>query len=462
MENLGHSITLDYSVSDALNFKSITAYRSMMSNGDGSLSGQGRLYGFVLNPLTFAPAGVQPVTPYSLDCTGTSQDSCYNITQYQYSEELQASGSIDRFKYIGGLYLFEEHVGEVDPQSYTFLVGPAAGLNLGVTNHFVGRSTSYAAYSQVSYTPPILDDKLEITGGFRYSRDEKAYYILTPSTYESHSYNGPSGDFTVKYQWTQDIMAYFRFANSYKAGGFNARTPAPAYQPEYATNYEVGVKSEWFDKRLSLNADIFYTPYTNQQITTTVPVGGGEVSSITVNLGQSTYLGGELEATVRPADGWLVNVSLGYTDAEMQRYPYVLNGVVTNVAGVAKFPYFSKASLNTGVQYTFDPMPFGTLSLRLDFAYKSGENFAANPYQSPLIDTIASDALKDLSGNITLAHIPLGFGKTELDASVYGRNLLNQAWRVEGVDFSAFAPGGFGIDAYNRPRVIGFNVTAKY
>jgi iron complex outermembrane receptor protein len=464
LEALGHALTLEYAVSDALNFKSITAYRSMALNARTSLAGQGELYAFALNPPTYQTGGVERVTPYEVECTGTSEDSCDNQHQYQFSQELQVSGALDSIKYVGGLYYFTEHVGEYDPQFYTFVLNPYVGLNLNAADHYVGKSTSYAAFGQASYTPPILDDRLELTGGMRYTRDEKAVDIFTSSRLLSHRFNALNGDFTANFQWTPDIMTYFRFANAYKAGGFNARDPGPGYQPENADNYEAGVKSDLLDRHLRVNADIFYTQYANQQISSFVAnsAAGGAVSTITVNAGQSTYLGGELEVTIIPAHGWQIDTSFGYTDAEFQQYPYTIGGVVTNIANIVKFPYFSKASFNAGFQYTFDPLSFGDLSMRVDFSYKSGEVFHPNPLQSPLNDIIASDALKDLSANITLAHVPLGYGNSELQASVYGRNLINQAWRVQGIDFSAFAPAGFGIDAYNRPRVLGFNLTATY
>jgi len=466
LEALGHGLTLNYSLNDALNFKSITAYRSMAMNAHESLVGQGLLYGFVLDPVTFAPAGIQRVTPYEVQCTGTSDASCDNQHQYQLSEEFQVYGTIDRFKYTGGLYYFMEHVGEIDPQFYTYVLSPQAGLSFHPEDRYRAKSTSYAAFGQTTYTPPILDDKLQITGGVRYTRDEKSVDIATnsPERLLSHRFGALSGDFTANYQWTPEVMSYLRFANSYKAGGFNARDPGPGYQPEYANNFEGGIKSDWFDKHLRINADIFYTEYSNQQISTFAATPGGTPQTITINAGASTYLGGELEVTVIPADGWQIDTSFGYTDAEFQQFPYFnpATGTTINVADIAKFPYFSKASFNTGVQYSFEPMSFGDLSVRADFAYKSGEVFHPNPLQDPLTDVLASKSLTDLSANVTLANIPLGYGNSTMKASVYGRNLLNQAWRTQGIDFSAFAPGGFGDNVYSRLRVIGFNLTYEF
>jgi iron complex outermembrane receptor protein len=340
-----------------------------------------------------------------------------------------------------------------------------AGATFNALDNYVGKSTSYAAYAQTTYTPPILDGNLDLTGGVRFTRDEKAVDIFNQDRQLSHRFNALSGDFTINYRFSPDVMGYFRFANSYKAGGFNARDPGPGYQPEYANNFEGGLKSDWFNKHLRVNADIFYTEYTNQQISTFVALTGNQgagTATITVNAGASTYFGGELEATIIPADGWEINTSFGYTDANYQQFPYAVNGTNVNVADIAKFPYFSKASFNTGIQYTFDPMPWGDLSARADFAYKSGQVFHPNPLQDPLEDVLASQSQTDLGANITMAHIPTGYGKSEFTAEVYGRNLLDQHLRLQAVDFSAFAPGGFGNDTYSRGRVLGFSLKVDY
>src|SRR6185369_12648530 len=107
-------------------------------------------------------------------------------------------------------------------------------------------------------------------GGFRFTRDEKAVHIFKtvsdPELATSKRFNAPSGDFTAKYQWTPDFMTYFRYANGYKAGGFNGRQALnpDGYGPETANSFEGGIKSEFFDRHLRFNADLFYTVYDNK------------------------------------------------------------------------------------------------------------------------------------------------------------------------------------------------------
>ncbi|HLZ07682.1 MAG TPA: TonB-dependent receptor, partial [Chloroflexota bacterium] len=326
-ETMGNSLTVNYAFADWLNLKSITALRSLHFEDYSSLTGQGDLRG-----PTFA--GVEQITPYSLICFSAGTRFCDNQNQNQVSEEFQAAGDIGSFKYVAGLYYFTEHVGETDPQFVDF---PVSGVSVGlpppivsllpggyigypttILNDYSGKSTTYAVFGELSYKPEAFDDQLELTGGFRFTRDEKAVHIFpTPSDVEllaSKRFNAPSGDFTAKYQWTPDLMTYFRYANGYRSGGYNARQDLNpnGYGPETANSFEWGIKSELLDHRLRFNADLFYTIYDNKQVTSFVPVNGSPVSN-TVNVGSATYLGGELDVTYVPDQNWEFDLSFGYT-----------------------------------------------------------------------------------------------------------------------------------------------------
>ena len=480
LETLGYSLTLNYEFGDALSLKSISAYRSLAEADPATLDGQGVLMGPVFN--ANGGVSVAPVKPYEVTCpNGPGPEGCDNQHQWQISQEIQASGTIDRVKYVSGLYYFEEQVGDNDPQSFTVPIPtgnpalPYIGANQFLTYEYTGKSTSYAAYGQAIYTPPVLDDKLQITGGLRFTRDEKSVAIVQPAAVRgAHRFNALSGEATLKYQWTPDIQTYFRFANAYKAGGFNGRdvtsfpNPAVGYAPETANSYEIGTHADFFEHHLRVNADVFYTEYSNQQIATIVSTPTNPAVTETLNSGASTYLGGELEVSVIPAEGWLVDLNFGYVDPEFQTFntfPNGLNGTPVNIATIATFPYTSKATMDIGLQYTFPAFSFGDLSARVNFGYKSGVVYGANPIANPLNDIVASQAENDLGANVTLANIPLGWRDSTMEMDVYGKNLLNQHRRVQGIDFSSLAfaaPGGFGINAYARPMVIGFDVSFKY
>src|SRR6185437_5309228 len=108
-----------------------------------------------------------------------------------------------------------------------FLLSPTLGFNTAAATIAQQSSTSAAAFGQASYTPPILDDKFEITGGLRFTRDAKSVIQSQPFTaIETHHFYDPSYAGTLNFQLTDDLMAYFRVSTGYRSGGFNIRAQA--------------------------------------------------------------------------------------------------------------------------------------------------------------------------------------------------------------------------------------------
>ena len=505
-EILGHSLTLDYDFSDALRLKSITAYRSLANDGHADQAGQGLLLGPVLNSTTGAVT-VQQVHPFLTLCPGDTpvfpSNVCDHQRQYQISEELQASGVWNELKYVAGLYFFDEKVHEEDPEFLTVVLPVAAlglppafvpfyqsmpsiiaaGGNVGinaypVTNYW-SESKSFAAYQQTSYTPDFLDDKAEFTFGLRYTYDQKTiqqkdFSATAPGCYTdlpncspafgAKNWHNLSWLLSMNYKFTDDIMGYWRIANAYKAGGFSARTANNEYDPETDTSYEVGVKSEFLDHRVRINADVFYTQYDNAQINVFVedPVTHS-AASVTTNAGSLDYTGGELEVSVIPAKNWLIDGSFGYTDPQFNTFNSVdpATGKTINYASQAIDNYTSKMTYSLGVEYDFDPFTFGDLSVRADYNFASPKTFHPLTVLSPLNEIIKSQNYHTLNAYVLLKNIETDYGVWE--AKLYGTNLINEYQRYAGIDFE-IVPGlsYFGNNSYNRPRVIGGQLTFRF
>ena len=503
-EFLGHSLTLDYTVSDYLQLKSITAYRSFADDSHSDQSAAGRLIGPVLDLSTFTVKD-QLVSPFTTMCPGDKpqgpDNTCDHQRQYQISEEFRASGTAGEFKYVGGLYFFDEHVHENDPEFFTIvepaaLFGPgvasnpsviAAGGNVGLNsfssvNNYYGESKSFATYGNVAYRPDYFDDKFEFAAGLRYSFDQKYIRIRdyalgavpgTPgfdyTTFQNGAQNFHAINYSLSgsYQFTPDVLGYAKISNAYKSGGFSPRaaanpldpTAAPSYAPETNTAYEVGVKSEFFDHRLRVNADAYYMKYENIQINEFV-AGTGGAASETVNAGEATYKGGELEFSVIPAEHWLIEGSYAYVDPNFQRYDYLnpLTNKVENVAAIAEFNYASKETYNVGVQYDFEPFSFGDLTLRADYSFQSPRVFHPLILQDPMNEVIKSQNFHNLSARAILGNIETGMGPAEI--KVYGENLINEDQRIAGIDFGA--ANGIANNTYGLKRVIGFELTYKF
>src|SRR3546814_8004504 len=103
---------------------------------------------------------------------------------------------------------------------------------------------------------------------------------------------------------TDDVLLYGSIARGYKSGGFQglsgtAEGASTPYDPEFAWSYEVGAKTDWFDRRLRLNIAAFRTDYSDLQISQLVPLCCVVVS----NAAKARIKGVEVEAVVRPFAG---------------------------------------------------------------------------------------------------------------------------------------------------------------
>jgi iron complex outermembrane receptor protein len=512
-EIYGHALTLNYDYSDALRLKSISAYRSFADDSHSDQTAQGLLLGPVLGA---AGVTIQQVSPFSTLCPGDTpvfaSNSCDHQRQYQLSEEFQASGTWNEFKYVGGLYFFDEHVHEQDPEFLTVAVptagplgaailegfgvpaafvpfiqnnplvqraGNTVGFNSYPVANYYSESKSFAAYGQTSYRPEFLDDKFEFTAGVRYTFDQKTIALKdfnatnpgvitdTPTGapfFGAKNFHNISYALSGNYQFTDDIMGYLRIANAYKAGGFSARTPGDEYDPETDTSYEIGVKSEFLDHRVRINGDFFYTQYENAQINVFAEDPNTHAAaSVTTNAGSLDYMGGELEISVIPAKNWLIDGSFGYTDPQFNEFLTAIPPSTTkvNLANVAIDNYTSKMTYAIGVQYDFDPFSFGDLSVRADYNFQSPETFHPLTVLSPLNEIIKSQNYHNLSAYILLKDIETSYGTWQ--AKFYGRNLINQDQRFAGIDFEIVSGiSNFGNNSYNPPRTFGFELDYKF
>jgi iron complex outermembrane receptor protein len=155
------------------------------------------------------------------------------------------------------------------------------------------------------------DDKKEI--------DEHSLFLGAPSLTrdESQSWSNVSGLVSASYQWTDDVMGYARSlprtARVATAQPTSARSIRRRRSPTSS-----GLKSEWFDQRVRLNAAVFRTDYKDLQVQQQVQ-GLPRVS----NAGEAHYTGGELELTAIPAEGWQLEGNVGYVDPQYDQYEIV-------------------------------------------------------------------------------------------------------------------------------------------
>jgi iron complex outermembrane receptor protein len=252
------------------------------------------------------------------------------------------------------------------------------GIQQQRTVSYSGVSKSYAGFAQGSYRPAFFDDKLELTLGGRYTEDKRSLdqqdFIFgnpaPPKRQLGRSWKNFSVGGSLLYRFTNDVNAYARVSSGYKSGGFNpADLIGNGYNPETVLAYEVGIKSEWFDRRLRVNLAGFYNDYKDRQIAvlTTSPTGGA--SNSTQNAGRAQYKGVELEITAVPVRGLTLEGTLGYTDPKYKEYLFVpaAGAAPINVAGEARFQYQTKITTHVAAQYQLPETGVGVPAFRVEY-----------------------------------------------------------------------------------------------
>ncbi|MFC4821294.1 TonB-dependent receptor [Dokdonella ginsengisoli] len=142
------------------------------------------------------------------------------------------------------------------------------------------------------YTPPRIADQLDLTLlslqslglldalGVPIETFQQNIYFVTPSTLHhpvslNRSWTDTSPRVVLDYKLTPDVMLYASATKGYQAGGFNALEVASVYRPQTVRNYEAGIKSWFPDYKLLFNASVYYYKYSNLPNLTLVSNGGG-------------------------------------------------------------------------------------------------------------------------------------------------------------------------------------------
>ncbi|KQX17466.1 MULTISPECIES: TonB-dependent receptor [unclassified Sphingomonas] len=445
----GHGLTLEYGVSDAIRFKSITGFRSYRGDPLGSFYGPPGVFG----PTT---AGIQEVNPF------LSVDKVEETDQV--SQEFQILGDTGQFKYVAGLYYFKEDGSTTNPSRSTFVSSPTLATNTSSVLQFDFKAKSYAAFGQASYRPAALDDKLELTAGVRYTKDKKEVnQIRSVARRGNNTFNNTSFNAIVSYQFTDGVMSYVRYGTGYRSGGFNTRASATqnfVFLPEKAKTVEGGIKTELFDRRLRWNAAVFNTDYSNLQITQFVTTTGGNSGGFTSNA-KARFSGFEAELQAVPVTGLTLSSSLGYVDAKYKVFIApnpAAPGTFFNAADQSEFPYVPKWTGNASAQYEGEDIGFGRPLARLAYSYMSNRFFHANQFSgNPLYRKIRSGANRRVDGRVGLTEIPMG--GTKVDLSAYVDNIFNKHNIISGIDFGAL---GFAINSYAPPRRYGLDLKVSF
>ena len=207
---------------------------------------------------------------------------------------------------------------------------------------------SAAVYGEISWRPL---DPWTFTLGGRFTRDQiddtvtglVAFGTPQPDLAGNSTFNDFSPRFVASYKLSQDANVYASISHGYKAGGNDLNSALPQqnkpFSPEKIWNYEVGFKSEFWDRHALLDASVFYLKWKDLQTEVNYLVNPADISSavqLTENASSATSKGLDVQFRVRPIEPLTLGLAAGYLDATFGSFPdAVVYGVPVDLSGLS-------------------------------------------------------------------------------------------------------------------------------
>lgn len=466
IDQWGASSTITVDLNDYLTAKSITAFRHVERSVSTDLD----------------------LTPFRL--VETVQNSDDDV----FSQEFQLS-AIDGagFDWQAGAFYSRDTGSEFQGTTQVPNIPGAASYAIIATDV---ENVSKAVYAQGVYN---FASHFRVTGGLRYTSDSKWINAHnrrdatgaipartgTPQPFSARcnllapAAGGPvypdcnreaRADFhkltyllSADWRPTDDLMLYATVTTGYRSGGFSqpastspiatAAAEAAAfvpYRPEVVTNYEIGVKSDWFSRRLRVNASLYSQDYEDIQVKFRNLSSGQLVNQIN-NAESATLYGGELEVIGEPIDRLIISGSLGYTHAEFDKF------TAYDAAGVAfdaSAQEFSVPKLTYNLSAAYEvPVAVGALRFFANYSWRDDVLFV--PDFTPT--TPVQESRRQPSYGLIDAKVSLHLDASNVEVSVFAKNLGDKVY------YQNIAPTGlWDLGTLGDPRTYGLEVKLAF
>ena len=366
----------------------------------------------------------------------------------------------ERWDYTAGVFLFNEESTRISYQNNGAPYSDTYGFDDAFITVVANQETNtVAAFAQADYH---LTDVFSLVLGGRITQDEKTVHIRhdprpppaeqTPPRRLSLTNTWDQTTYRVggTYDVSAETMVYLTSSTGFKPGGFNGRATRVQnigpYEAEYATNHELGIKSELLDRRARISAAAFITDYEKLVGLVRRPNHTGRgTEAIAINLGDVGIQGIEVESEWLLTDNLSVNLALGHLDASWAEFTVDLNndGIATDnsdldVMMAPRWSSFGRVHYRRDV----DRIPDSRLEFILDARYQS----RYNAYGQSNEDTFYRLGTTKWNGSISFL-----WGENN-SVSLFGRNLTDEA--AIAFAYNALVPWG----SFDPPRVIGIEV----
>lgn len=442
------------------------------------------LGGFTLNSISgyeefrSTSQGESDHTPLEINRTWSRAAS------YQLSEEIRlASPREDRWSWIAGLYYLYENI---DRESASARLPGVDQVAPGPSNYNY-TTFNHQTHSVAAFLNSALDitEAFRVTAGLRWTLERRALDITRvanaegavafenlgmwwePSlvssslttTYDENlekTWNNLTYDVTPQYQVTDDVLVYFRYAHGVKSGGFNTaatnRAALNVVEPEQLDNFELGVKSSFFKKRLTVNASAFHYIYSDIQINVVGPLPPTNTAvSYLQNVERGRVDGAELEVDSLPVQNLHLGGSLGLLDTEFTKFRVLNGGPDYSGNSFVRSPH---VTLLVRGDYRI-PLPVaGTPSLVLasDLRYVSRQVHFTTNQDDPLLGTQPFTILN--------ARVSFVTEDEKLVISGYANNVLDEMYRAHTLPAARDATGA--LVTWSDPLTVGASITTRW
>ncbi len=420
-----------------------------------------------------------------------------------FQQELRFASRLDGpFQFVAGGFFQKEDIDFCVSQLLGFLDLASGPLPFGTWNTTpyilcnAQKSKSYALFTEANFK---LTDRLTLTGGFRYTWENKVWRGrqqafaqelkggFDPSftaanlkrPLDASVYRFPANVVRVEEDWaeptwrasigweaTNDIFAYFTYSRGFKSGGFNDqigsfapfganldafRVAASPTDPERANSFEAGVKTEFWNNRVRFNLTGFHVTYKDIQKQIVVPITvNGQPFQVTrfFNAAQATVKGIEAEATILPFDGFTLRGALGYQDGGYDEYVTPIPpGYDLTLAPLDRAPEWTWSIDGTWQA----PIGRALFTLNANVSYVDENLFTQS------IDNIADNTFLN-ARTLVNASATLSDADERLYVRFLARNLTDKRYRTA----SQTVGGLWTFSLYGEPRFFGVEAGVRF
>jgi iron complex outermembrane receptor protein len=403
----------------------------------------------------------------------------YGVRSTNYSQEFRVSQNRDTYNWVAGLYYLHEKLNQNQPLFFgldgdTIFGAPGAfdGIAFRAFDTSQQITDARALFGQGEY---FLTDKLKLIVGGRVTDEhrtfdydgsiqyqqggEDSFGPVQPvgSAHESLQNAAFSWRTGLNYNFTKDILGYASIATGYKSGDFNGSflslVPSEiAFQlrpvkPEHVKTYEVGIKSTLLERRLIVDASLFYNQYRDLQVFQLINVPGDLPVNDLLNAPKAHTQGLDLQITAKPTSQLSATLQLGVLQTKVDESVANAAAALSSFTG-NQLPLAPHVTVSSIVQYRI-PLGVNALNLMANANYKSHVFF--DVYNDPYIQ----------QGGYWIGNLRASYEfEKNWEIGAYVNNVANKEYYSD--KFNLTSTFGFIQGIVGTPRIAGVEFNWRY